>query len=558
MKTVVIMQARTTSTRLPGKALLEVAGYPSAVLAALRGGNCGHEVLVATSSDSSDDVLTEGLHAYGIRVFRGPLDDVLSRYYLATKELPEDCAVIRLTGDNVVPDGSLVQELAAAFAASGLEYLRGNSPPSQLPYGLGGEAFSAAALRKAHAAATSSSDREHVGPWMSRNCRAGIFVPSSLCGADYSHLRCTLDDEEDYQRILRLFEGVVDPLRIGWQELMGKLASLPGEPLFHVPYRIAGDHMQSELALGTVQLGMEYGIVNRTGKPSKPVAIAMVRCAIAHGVTALDTARSYGEAEQVLGEALAGAWRSRVEVVTKLDPLPGLAADADKAAVCAAVEESVQRSCEALGTKQLDSLLLHRWYHHQAWGGAAWRRLLELRDKGTVARLGASVYEPAEALEALRDPAIQHLQIPMNVLDGRWKASGVDAAIADRPDVVVHGRSAFLQGILVHTAECWPEIGNYDAMLAVQQLRTLARRLERESVADLCLAYVRSQPWIMSVVVGCETMSQLEENLRLFQLPKLTLEQCDELEHALPLAPEVLLNPSKWNQAHEQSTTQQR
>jgi spore coat polysaccharide biosynthesis protein SpsF (cytidylyltransferase family) len=125
VKTVAIMQARTVSTRLQGKALLPVAGYPSAVLAALRAGNQENQILVATSSDSSDDALAEQFGSHGIRVFRGPLHDVLERYYLAADDLANDCVVVRLTGDNVVPDGCFVQELAAARAASGVEYLVG-------------------------------------------------------------------------------------------------------------------------------------------------------------------------------------------------------------------------------------------------------------------------------------------------------------------------------------------------------------------------------------------------------------------------------------------------
>jgi aryl-alcohol dehydrogenase-like predicted oxidoreductase/spore coat polysaccharide biosynthesis protein SpsF (cytidylyltransferase family) len=556
MKVVPVIQARMGSTRLPGKVLLPVAGYPSAVLAGLRAGNLGHEVVVATSNDPSDDGFAEQLCNHSIRVFRGPLDDVLGRYHLAAADLSDDCIVVRLTGDNVVPDGLFVRELASALAESGLEYLRGNSVQSRLPYGLAGEAFTVAALRKAHAAAISPSDREHVGLWMARNCRSGIYIPRSIGDTDYSHLRCTIDDEEDYKRILCLFQQVTDPIHASWRELMHTLASLPGEPTFRVPYRVIGGRIHGELTLGTVQLGMKYGIVNRAGKPSNQVAIAMVRHAIAHGVTALDTARSYGDAEPLVCEALSGAWRSRVEVITKLDPLPGLSADASSATVRDCVDESVKKSCAALATNQLSTLLLHSWHHYRWWGGAAWRRLLELRDDGTIASLGASVYEPAEALEALRDPVIQHLQIPLNILDRRWQASGLSRAIADRPDVVVHARSSLLQGILVNPAGHWPPVCDYDSAFFAQQIGNLVRRFDRESAADLCLAYVRSQPWVTSVVVGCETMSQLQENLELFRLPKLTEEQCDELEQALPLAPEALLNPAKWNLAHEESAAQ--
>jgi len=550
MRAIVILQARTASSRLPGKALLPVAGYPSAVLAALRAANQGHELLVATSDHSSDDDLARTIRAHGVEVFRGSLDDVLGRYYFATLNLPGDCIVIRLTGDNVLPDGGFVGELASAFAQSGLDYLCESSPQSRLPYGLSGEAFFVDVLRKAHAAANSAYDREHVGPWIARNCRVGNYSPLCLGPSDYSHLRCTIDDEEDYRRIVRLFDGVADPVHAGWLELTQKLSVLPGEPTFRVPYKLIGNRVHSAMTLGTVQLGMEYGVVNHTGQPRRPEAIAMVRQAIAHGVTALDTARSYGDSEKFLGEALSGAWGSRAEVVTKLDTLASVPPDASADEVRAAIDRSVSESCRALGVNRLATLLLHRWRHHDAWRGAAWRHLLELRDGGKITRLGASIYEPSEALEALPNPDIQHLQLPMNVLDSRWRAHGIDRELAGRRDVVVHARSTFLQGILLHPAEHWPVVPGYDARSCVQALHRLARKCERENVADLCLAYVRSQAWVTSLVVGCETRSQLEQNLGLFRLPELTAEQCQEVERSLPLAPDELLNPSKWNLAH--------
>jgi spore coat polysaccharide biosynthesis protein SpsF (cytidylyltransferase family) len=238
MRSVVIVQARTTSTRLPGKALLPVAGYPSAILAALRARNRGHETIVATSVDPSDDELAEKCSSHGIRVFRGPLHDVLARYFLAASDLSDDCIVVRLTGDNLVPDGRFVGDLVASFSDLGCEYLAA----SPLPCGLGGEAFSAATLRQAHDAATSPSDREHVGLWMKRNCKSRVYSPPSIAGADYSHLRCTLDDWDDYQRILRLFDGVEKPVDISHVELMEKLASLPGE----TSLRVSGEPARGE------------------------------------------------------------------------------------------------------------------------------------------------------------------------------------------------------------------------------------------------------------------------------------------------------------------------
>jgi spore coat polysaccharide biosynthesis protein SpsF len=257
----------------------------------------------------------------------------------------------------------------------------------------------------------------------------------------------------------------------------------------------------------------------------------------------------------VLGEALGGAWRSRVEVITKLDPLDWLAHDADTASVRAAVDESVSRSCSVLRVQRLGTLLLHRAQHYSSWGGAAWRRLLELREEGKIGILGASVYEPSKAFEVVQDPAIQHLQIPMNVLDWRWRESGLDQALKGRPDVVVHARSALLQGLLASSAESWPYFASREASSYTREIARLATQFGREGPTDLCLAYVRSQPWIHSAVVGCETLEQVTENLRLFCLPQLSAEQCAVLERSLPRASEALLNPAQWKLAYEQSPT---
>jgi spore coat polysaccharide biosynthesis protein SpsF (cytidylyltransferase family)/aryl-alcohol dehydrogenase-like predicted oxidoreductase len=549
MKTVAILQARTTSTRLPRKAFLPVAGYPVAVLAALRAGNLGMLTIVATSDDSSDDELSAVFRSHNVTVYRGPLEDVLRRYYLAASDLSEDSAIIRLTGDNVVPDGDFVEQFAAAFHASGLEYMTTDS--QRLPYGLGAEAFTVKVLRRAHGVADSQPDREHVGPWMGRNCQAGKYLPEALGEADYSHLRCTIDEEDDYRRVLSLFEGVESPVTVGWFDLMRKLATLPGAPSFRVPDRIAGGRTHSEFTLGTAQLGMDYGIVNQTGKPARADGIAMVRHAIAHGVTHIDTARAYGDSEEVLGAALTGGWRSRAEVVTKLDTLSALPFDANAGAVRSAVDESVAQSCRRLRTSGLTTLLLHRWEHRSAWHGAVWGRLLEMRESGVIGSLGASVSEPREALEALHDPLVQHLQIPMNVLDWRWKASGVERATFERPEVVVHTRSPFLQGILLNPARTWP-VTDYDVEGCVRGLGDLVRKFERLNLADLCLAYLRGQAWITSIVVGCDTLAQMHGNLECFRGPRLTMEQCAEVERSLLRAPDNLLNPAKWKAHHEQ------
>lgn len=301
---------------------------------------------------------------------------------------------------------------------------------------------------------------------------------------------------------------------------------------------------KAELVLGSVQLGLAYGIANKTGKPSKETALALVRRAADSGVAGFDTARAYGDSEERLGEALAGR---EVFTVTKLSPLSDLPEDAPRESVRAAVDASIAQSLAALGRPHLQCLLLHRAAHLTDHDGAIWQRLLEHLAEGTVKRLGVSVQSPAEALEALESSAVRHIQMPFNVLDWRWRAAGVDRACLRRPGVTVHTRSTFLQGLLAaDDPSIWPRLDGVDPAAVLDLLAALVGELQRESLADLCLAYVRGQDFVDGVVVGLETEEQLEMNLRLAVKRPLSPEECALVDSRVPRLPERLLNPALW------------
>jgi spore coat polysaccharide biosynthesis protein SpsF len=548
-ETHIIIQGRLSSSRLPGKALLPIGGIPSLILCARRAANCGGKVVVATSTHPSDDALVEILQKQGIAVVRGPLDDVLGRFELATRGFPEEDAVIRLTGDNVVPDGDFMQQIERAFYQQASAHMGTKSPLDGLPYGLSAEIFRLGVLREAHAAATSAYDREHVTPWIRRKYGTSLFKPAGL-SADYSRLRCTLDNFDDYLRLLKLF-GSSNAIDVPWSELVTRLAELPDAPQTRVPFRTIGNVAHSELVLGTVQLGMNYGAANIAGMPVQLEVQQMLRTAVDYGVTALDTARAYGEAEARIGDALADNREGRAAIITKLDPLYALSIDAFPATVRDAVDASVFRSCRELRTHSLHTILLHRWAHRYSHGAAIWKRLLELRDLGVIKNLGASVSNPAEALEALEDADVKHIQLPFNLLDWRWKAAGVPRAREARQDVIVHARSAFLQGILLNGPQVWPGLQRGSAAEWLQKLDGLVTELGRKSAQDLCIAYVRAQPWITAAVIGSETLAQLRENISLFQASKLSEADCARMEDVLSGAGEELLDPSQWSRASQ-------
>jgi spore coat polysaccharide biosynthesis protein SpsF len=303
----------------------------------------------------------------------------------------------------------------------------------------------------------------------------------------------------------------------------------------------------ADLVLGTVQLGLAYGAANRTGKPARAAALKLVRKAARSGVREFDTARAYGDSEERLGEALAG--KKAVRTITKLSPLSDLDPGASRDKVRDAVDESIEQSLASLRRGRLDCLLLHRANHMWAFDGAIWERLIERLEDGSILSLGVSVQSPMEALAALACPDVVHLQLPFNLLDWRWLASGFQSCLAARPNVTVHARSAFLQGILAaHDPDVWPKVQGVDATAMVRMIATLTEVFDRETPADLCLAYVRGQSWIDGVVVGLESEEQLDDNLRLFVKRPLDEESCASVAARIPRMPLALIDPARWPQ----------
>jgi aryl-alcohol dehydrogenase-like predicted oxidoreductase len=301
----------------------------------------------------------------------------------------------------------------------------------------------------------------------------------------------------------------------------------------------------TELVMGSAQLGLNYGAANRTGKPAREAALHLVRRAADAGIATFDTARSYGDAEDRLGEALAG--RKAMRTITKLATLSELAPDASREAVEGAVDASLDQSLTALRQSSLDCLLLHRASHITDFGGAAWERLKEHLATGVIGSLGVSVQNPTEAHQALAEIKVTHLQLPFNVLDWRWRETGVIAALQADNAVTVHARSAFLQGVLIASDRAlWPRLPGVDVPSLIAWLEQTASAFNRASVADLALAYVRGQNWIDGVVIGQETEDQLDDNLWLCTRPPLSLQDCASIESTVPRVPQKLLDPAQW------------
>ena len=536
-----------SSSRLTGKVLLPVAGFPLVVLCALRIMRDGLDLVLATSEAESDDVLVDEAARFEIKTFRGSLNDVLGRFIGAIEDLQNNDIIVRVTADNPVVDAEFVRSLINLLDEQKIDYLGTSSPLDALPYGLSAEIMTVGALRQANLNAASDFEREHVTPWIRENMRANIVDGHKLTGQqNLSHLRITIDNFDDYLHLNKLFKSVGgEPVDVPWKKLIDDTQNMPSVAKFNVPYRINRGAIESIITLGTAQLGLKYGIANKSGMPESKETMTLIHSAIEHGVNWVDTARAYGLSEQRVGEALSGGWLSRTRVVTKLDPLSDLPDDASVLCIENLVHKSLLTSQNSLGMKHLDVVLLHRWMHHDSHQGQIWEILNQQKTLGLIKELGASIYKPAEAIEALSDKDVTHLQIPFNLLDHRWQDTEFQNALSNRPDVRIHARSVFLQGLLISDPDIWPEWDD-NAADRVNLIDQLVGEFGRKNRADLCMAFVLSHDWVDSIVIGVETSQQLQDNMMTACESPLTSKERKKVIASLSDVPDRLLDPSQW------------
>lgn len=285
----------------------------------------------------------------------------------------------------------------------------------------------------------------------------------------------------------------------------------------------------SRLALGTVQLGMPYGISRTGGRPDQLEALAIVEAARDGGIDTLDTAEAYGEAEEVLGTAGVAGFR----VVSKISAVPEQAGD-----VAEWMRAAVEGSLARLGVTRLHAVLLHAPDQLLGPRGPEIAAgLAGVRRAGLTRLTGFSIYgpEPLEAMCALHRPGL--VQAPFNVLDRRIVASGW-AARLKAAGCELHTRSTFLQGLLLMPPDRRPaQFARWSGLWAAWDGWLAETGL---TATEACLRFALSEPMVDRVVVGVETAAQLGA---LLAVPAAPLPSEPPLP---PVADLDLIDPSRW------------
>jgi aryl-alcohol dehydrogenase-like predicted oxidoreductase len=292
----------------------------------------------------------------------------------------------------------------------------------------------------------------------------------------------------------------------------------------------------SRLCLGTVQLGMDYGINNLTGKPSLEESRSIVRTAVAKGITAFDTAPAYGESEQVLGRCL-GDLPGDYVIVTKI---PALDWTAGPAAAALEIRKGIGSSLLNLKTPRMSICLFHRFNDMYMKERAALNALGAVQDEGLVEKIGCSVYTPEEAESCVRLPACEVIQVPFNLADKRLLAVDFFGK-AKAAGKTVFVRSVYLQGLFFRR-ELPAGLVEFGALRARLEALAAAAGL---SLAEMALRYALSFDGIASVIIGVETAAQLENNLDLADrggLPERLVTEINDLGTAAV----SVIDPRQW------------
>lgn len=296
-------------------------------------------------------------------------------------------------------------------------------------------------------------------------------------------------------------------------------------------------HREFPLILGTVQLGLPYGIANATGKPDQQAANAIVATAWEQGVRCFDTAQGYGDSETVLGKSLrACRAQDQARVITKLSPaLPPSAAE---------IEQSLNSSRERLDVERFFCVMLHREEQLPLLDDYAGEILRKLRTAGLLEHIGVSVYTPEKALEALRHPLVDIIQIPASLLDRRCEAAGV-FTLAERTGKQLHVRSAFLQGVLLMEPQHIPD--------SLRELRPAVEAFQHACSAEEIRPAVAALSWLhrrypeAAILFGAETAGQVRDNLESSAWRHgLNPVFARQLDAMYPPQKAELLNPSLW------------
>ena len=286
------------------------------------------------------------------------------------------------------------------------------------------------------------------------------------------------------------------------------------------------------LALGTVQFGLDYGISNDSGQVHSKEASEILATALSYGVNTLDCAAAYGTSEQLLGD---NPLSQKFNIVTKIPPL-----GSENTCLVTLLKKSLHK----LKRNKVNTLLLHDANDLISFPNRdkVYQQLVYLKQQNIVDKIGVSVYSPKQLETIITSFDIDTVQLPINFIDQRFLQNDLLQKLKQK-NISVHARSVFLQGLLLMEQDKIPDYFQpYKKTL--QAFTQLAEQLNCKKIT-LALTILVQNPLISNIIVGCCSKEQLDEIVTSYHQAKninLPLEILGEFaSNELKL-----INPSLW------------
>jgi spore coat polysaccharide biosynthesis protein SpsF len=207
-KIVAIIQARMSSTRLPGKVMMNLLGRSifENVVERVKMSEVVDEIWLATSTEKSDDILEVVAKNIGIKIFRGSLEDVLSRFS-SIVELANADIVVRVTADNPLTEPRFITHGVGELIKSDIDYLCYEN----IPYGSGSEIVKATAIKYTQNSTSDAFDREHVTPYIINNDKFNSKKhPCPISSLASKNISVTVDTPEDFIKVFTIAKNYSD------------------------------------------------------------------------------------------------------------------------------------------------------------------------------------------------------------------------------------------------------------------------------------------------------------------------------------------------------------
>lgn len=291
--------------------------------------------------------------------------------------------------------------------------------------------------------------------------------------------------------------------------------------------------MINKLILGTVQLGLDYGINNQIGKPSTDKAFEILNTAFNEGISMLDTAETYGTSQELIGDFHRKHPDRSFKIISKLASKEALPPKG--------LLNHIKKNLEVLHVEKLYGYMFHNYESFKT-QTHLYNELIKAKEDNLVNKAGISLYTNEQIEHVLLHyPDFDFIQIPFNIFDNALKRKNFIMKAKSR-HIEIHTRSVFLQGLFFMDSKKLPiNLNNLSSYLEALNVIKKKHKLDTETLA---LQYVLQKKYIDRVLIGVDTVEQLLKNIEIANSVKVIPHNVID---NINIKESDLLNPSNWN-----------